>query len=166
MGPVMAAALANLRKRFADAAELGERDTTMNIDDVAQVERVVASGKYGRADFHGALTALAKRERRPEESDAQAYSRVATQHPIGKKLMLGYSRAPIGTDAPVPLAKAEAPEPPLTPSLQALNALRDKIAGDNPTLTKEQAFSAAMATPEGKQHYRQYRSEVLAGAHR
>jgi hypothetical protein len=149
MGSVMADAVANLRKQITAAAQLGERDTTMNIDDVAQVEKIVASGKYGRADFHGALTTLAKREQRDGETQAGAYARVAREHTIGKKLLLGYLRAPIGTDAaPAPVVKAA---PAQSPAYARIVAKAAELRKADPTLSDAKSIATVYQDPANHQ---------------
>ena len=54
----------------------------------------------------------------------------------------------------------------MTPSLRALYALRDEIKARRPDLHDGAALELAMRTPAGRKHYRAYKAELFAGAHR
>ena len=49
----------------------------------------------------------------------------------------------------------------MTPSLQALYAIRDEIRAKSPELSDGAALERAMRTPEGREHYRRHRAEVV-----
>ena len=95
------------------------------------------------------------------ETSEQRFSRYVTTTGDGRLLMQAYKVAK--GDEP---EKPQRADPPMTPSLQALWGIADKILEENPKLTKEQSFARAMQTKEGRRHYKSYKSEIVMEAHR
>jgi hypothetical protein len=113
-----------------------------------------------KAQWYEEIFKRSERQRPVGESQAIAFTRFIEKYDDGQILYRAYRSAP-GPDWQPPQRIAKAVMPHRTEAMSRLEKLAEETRANNPNLTKEQAFSKVLETPEGLKLYRADRNELL-----
>jgi hypothetical protein len=147
----------------------------------AAVAKVQKSGdSSSKAEQYAALKKFSNRQRLPNESEAQAFTRMVTTDPYGKALYKTYtmtkgasfdgSLASGGNAGAAGIAKPQTgrsgDDADDDSGFGQLKAIADALRVNNPQLSPAQATNLAMKTPEGARAYAVDRQQRLGKAMR
>lgn len=104
------------------------------------------------------MTAIAKRERKPQETIHQAYARCMKANPEMKKLYDAFKAAPEASRDPIDPTVLKRQLEPQDPGYQGIVAKAADIRKSQPQLSEEQAFARAWKDPANAHLREQHRS--------
>ena len=113
-----------------------------------------------KAQWYEEIFKRSEQQRPVGESQAIAFARFIDKRDDGQILYRAYRLAP-GPDWQPPERVTKVAGPKQTEALTELKKLADQVRVETPSLSSEQAFAKALATPRGRELYRQDKNERL-----